>query len=112
MLRHALWAALACLLSIAFFSCTGVLGDFQLGTTTVDVTPEEAGTSTDSSAIEDAPSLLGGACATPNAKDCQGKDIISCNSGVWQKEASCPYLCVDGGCRGVCTPNENKCDGT
>jgi hypothetical protein len=60
------------------------------------------------------PLCLDGGCVecSPLAIDCDGKDRRACSkNGVWQVEETCPFVCTDGACVGVCEPGTATCDG-
>jgi hypothetical protein len=48
-----------------------------------------------------------------SSKRCEGQLPQVCSaSGVWlEAGASCPFVCDDGGCTGVCTPTSLRCQG-
>lgn len=63
---------------------------------------------------------FGHTCYTPQppppqcdagAKRCLSSTVETCKSGEWQAETTCPYVCMDGGCTGVCKPFSARCRG-
>src|SRR5882724_2684962 len=44
---------------------------------------------------------------------CEGADRVTCGIDLVKTTpvASCPFLCVDGACTGVCAPTTRRCDG-
>ncbi len=48
--------------------------------------------------------------AHPDAKQCSNLIPETCNgNGAWVDSTACPFVCSNGGCTGVCTPNDTQC---
>ena len=46
-------------------------------------------------------------CSAPRCVD--GMTLQSCDDGTWGTFSTCPYVCLDNACSGVCTPNATSC---
>jgi len=50
---------------------------------------------------------------TPGTSQCSGTDVQTCDTtGNWQTTSSCPFVCSNGSCSGICVPGVDvKCSG-
>lgn len=48
-------------------------------------------------------------CDDADAPYCEGLTVVGCSSGEWTAGETCPYLCSDGACSGVCAPGATQC---
>lgn len=46
-------------------------------------------------------------CLAPRCVD--GKTTQSCDDGVWGAFTTCPYVCLNNACSGICTPGSTSC---
>jgi hypothetical protein len=76
-------------------------GGSESGDAGTDVGPRDA-----------AKEALPSTCDAPSTR-CEGTQPETCGAdGVWHEAgAACTYVCLDGGCTGVCIPSSKKCSG-
>lgn len=48
-------------------------------------------------------------CDDVDAPYCEGLTVVECSSGEWTAGETCPFLCSDGACSGVCVPGTTQC---
>jgi len=41
---------------------------------------------------------------------CVDLKVFACVSGSWVEQSTCPYVCDNGACTGVCTPSDKRCN--
>ena len=91
------------------------LGD--AGNHPMDAGADDSQPEADAGAGDDGGSMTeggaGDAGCTVNTTECaDGGVVLQCNaSGQWVSGASCPYVCENGACAGMCVPGTQQCNG-
>jgi len=48
---------------------------------------------------------------TSGTKKCVALTVHECVDETWTEQNTCPYICDNGTCKGVCEPGDTRCDG-
>src|SRR5438445_12135802 len=105
--RRGLLAVLLGLAAVGQTGCVHVLGDFEVtgapDAGSVMLMPEAA--APDMGIVDAAPPPPDGACGLVGTEQCQGDALFICESGGnWKLEVTCPSLCENAACVGMCKP--------
>src|SRR5262245_43872046 len=94
-------------------SCARVLGDFEVVPGEGGAGGSGTGGSTGTGGMDGGDmadhSVVDVAC-TGTATACNGRDLLECNNGAFVRQTTCPYVCMNGACVGMCLPGDTKCE--